>query len=389
MSVLERLDAARPRFSSRLRSPEVAARVGVWLGICFAVAFLTGVWSHLYQDQPSWLTIPSSPVWLYRATQGLHVIAGTAAVPLLLVKLYAVYPKLFELPVLRRGARLATWALEKASIAVLVASAVFLLVTGLVNVTQWYPWAFSFRPTHFALAWIAIGALVLHIAVKLPVIRDALGRPADTEPDGTPVDTPDGSLSRRSLVRTALAASGVTVLAVAGDTVPGLRRISVFATHSGDGPNGLPINRSAREADVTTLALDPTYALDVVGPGGTVRLTRADLEAMPQSTERLPIACVEGWSFAADWTGVPLRDLLDLVDVPAGATVRCVSLEPDGPFDSSELRGSWTDDRRTLVALRVDGEPLAVDHGFPCRLIAPNRPGVLQTKWLSSVEVVA
>jgi DMSO/TMAO reductase YedYZ molybdopterin-dependent catalytic subunit len=31
---------------------------------------------------------------------------------------------------------------------------------------------------------------------------------------------------------------------------------------------------------------------------------------------------------------------------------------------------------------------LALDHGYPCRLIAPNRPGVMQTKWLASLTVV-
>ena len=59
---------------------------------------------------------------------------------------------------------------ERASVGVLVAAAVFELATGLANAAQWYPWSFSFRSTHYAVAWIAIGALVVHIAVKLPVI---------------------------------------------------------------------------------------------------------------------------------------------------------------------------------------------------------------------------
>jgi DMSO/TMAO reductase YedYZ molybdopterin-dependent catalytic subunit len=44
-------------------------------------------------------------------------------------------------------------------------------------------------------------------------------------------------------------------------------------------------------------------------------------------------------------------------------------------------------DRDTLLALELDGEPLALDHGFPLRLIAPNRPGVQQTKWINKVVV--
>ena len=398
-----RLPPREEHFTSSLRGREVAARVGVWLGACFTIAFLTGVWSHLYQDQPAWLTIPTGPVWLYRVTQGLHYLTGTAAVPLLLVKLYAVYPKLFQRVPFGRVRELVLHLLERLSIAVLVAAAVFELATGIANSAQFYPWTFPFRDTHFALAWVVIGALVLHVAVKLPVIRDAFSRPIDEDEDDDRDDDDrddddrddddrtgggSGGLTRRGLVRTAVGASGVAVLTVAGGTVPWLRRVSVFETHSGAGPDGLPINKSAARARVVALATDPSYALEVVHGGRTRTLGLADLKAMPQHTEELPIACVEGWSASGEWTGVRVRDLLALVDAPAGTTVRVSSLQPHGPFRSSELRANYVEDDRTLLALRLNGHPLALDHGYPARLIAPNRPGVLQTKWVGRIEVV-
>jgi hypothetical protein len=368
-------------FTSTLRGPEVAARVGLWLGVCFTVAFLTGVWSHLYQNQPAWLTIPTRPVWLYRVTQGLHYLSGTAAVPLLLVKLYAVYPKLFADVPWRRMRDLTLHLLERASVALLVAAGIFQLATGVANSAQFYPWSFSFRATHYAVAWVAFGALVLHVAVKLPLIRSALTRPLD---DG---ERPGTGLTRRGLVRVALGASAVAVVTVAGGTVPWLRRLSVFETHDGTGPQDVPINKSARRADVVSAALAPTYALEVVRGGTTRRVTLPELQRMPQHTARLPIACVEGWSAAGDWTGVRLRDLLDLVGAPAGSDVRVVSLQPHGPFRYSQVRGNLVQDPLTLVALRLNGSALSIDHGYPCRLIAPDRPGVLQTKWLGRIEV--
>jgi DMSO/TMAO reductase YedYZ molybdopterin-dependent catalytic subunit len=45
-------------------------------------------------------------------------------------------------------------------------------------------------------------------------------------------------------------------------------------------------------------------------------------------------------------------------------------------------------DPLTLLALRLNGEELSPDHGYPVRLIAPNRPGVLQTKWVGQLEVL-
>ena len=157
--------------------------------------------------------------------------------PLLLVKLWTVYPKLFARPP-RRSRELLLHGLERVSIAVLVAAAIFQLGTGLANAAQWYPWHFNFRPTHYALAWVAIGALVVHVAVKLPIIRDALTTAARrTAPRTARRCSRDaGVLSRRGLLRTTWAAAGVAVLATAGATVPWLRKVSVLGVRSGVGP---------------------------------------------------------------------------------------------------------------------------------------------------------
>ena len=386
---MSRLGAVAPavRETSHLRSAAVAARVGRWLGICFGVAFLTGLVSHYAQNPTQPIPFPTSPSWGYRLTQGLHVTTGIACIPLLLVKLWSV------LPLLVRGlpsgwAARARDGAERASIAVLVSASVFLLVTGLLNSTQWYPWDFSFRRSHYALAWVATGALLLHLAVKLPTIRDALGRDVDDTALDRPEAVARGGLSRRGLLRSTWVAAGLAVLATAGSTVPWLRRVSVLGVRSGDGPGGVPINRTAAAAGVEESASSPAYRLVVGYAGTTVSLTREDLLAMPQRSEELPIACVEGWSASAVWTGVRLRDLLDLVDAPRGAEVEVTSLQERGAFRATLLQGNFADDDRTLVALALSGEPLDLDHGYPARLIAPNRPGVLQTKWLSRLEAV-
>jgi len=372
-------------FSSRLRDPTVTARVGALLGLCFSMAFFTGLWSHWAQDLPGWLTYPTSPAWLYRVTQGVHVAAGTAAVPLLLVKLWSVYPRLFAAFPWPPSRRLMLNLLERLSVAVLVGAAVFQLVTGLMNSSQWYPWAFSFRSAHYAVAWVAIGSLVVHVAVKLPVIRRAFGEPVESSVE--PGDR--APLSRRALLRATWTASALAVLATAGAAVPFLRRVSVFGVRSGEGPQGVPINRSAVAAGVTeAAATDPAWALEVVHPAGTTSFTRDQLLAMPQRTASLPIACVEGWSASAVWTGVALRDVLARVGV-APTDVLVLSLQTQGAFASSLVPANVTADTDTLLALELYGEDLALDHGYPCRLIAPARPGVLQTKWLYRVEVQA
>jgi DMSO/TMAO reductase YedYZ molybdopterin-dependent catalytic subunit len=102
----------------------------------------------------------------------------------------------------------------------------------------------------------------------------------------------------------------------------------------------------------------------------------------------LPIACVEGWSKSARWTGVRVRDLVERAGAPPGTALRVVSLERRGAYRVMEMGGGYTDDPLSLLALRLGGEVLSLDHGFPARIIAPNRPGVWQTKWVGRIEVL-
>ena len=354
--------------------------MGLWLGVAFAVCFVTGLISHAIQKPPSWFYWPASPVNLYRINQGLHVISGIAAIPLLLAKLWTVYPKLFGRPLVRSLHH----ALERASILVLSGAAFFELATGLFNIAQNYLWGFYFPSAHYAVAWLVAGSILVHVAVKLPVIRRGLVRLTAPE---APAEPPSGVLSRRGFLRNTWLATGVAVVATAGATVPLLRNVSPLSWRSDRGPQGVPVNRTARAAGVTDLARDPEWRLAVVTRRGTTRWSLAELTALPQTTAELPIACVEGWSQSATWTGVRIADLIRLAGGTPGTPVRVESLERKGTYRTSTLPGPHTEAPDTLLALHLNGEPLDLDHGFPCRVIAPSRPGVLQTKWVHRLEV--
>ncbi|MFG2180975.1 molybdopterin-dependent oxidoreductase [Streptomyces abikoensis] len=371
-----------PSFSGGLHDARTATAIGRWLGVAVVACFVTGLVSHYEQHPPDWLgnALPSRPVWGYRVSQGLHVATGIAAVPLLLAKLWAVYPRLFVWPALRSVRH----ALERLSVAVLVAAALLELFTGLLNSSQWYPWPFSFVPVHFALAWVLLGGLVLHLAVKAPEIRahwrirsaGTLSLPAEDGPD------------RRSLLTAVGAAVGAVTLTTVGQTVTPLGSFDLLAPrHPAHGTQGdLPINRMAAAAGVDASAVRG-WRLRVDGPR-PYELTLDELRALPQREVTLPISCVEGWSRSARWTGVRMRDLLDRAGAPPGALIRVTSLERHGAYRVMEMAHTYARDPLTLLALRVNGEVLSFDHGYPARVIAPNRPGVLQTKWVSRLEVL-
>jgi hypothetical protein len=368
-----------PGSRSDLHEVRSAAWLGLGLGITFGTCFLTGLWSHLAQDPPAWFTYPSRPAGLYRVTQGLHVASGMAAIPLLLAKLWVVHPRFFEWP----PARSVLHAFERLALVPLVGGGLFQLLSGTLNVAEWYPWSFFFPRAHFWVAWIVIGALTVHVGAKAAATQDAVWRRQ------APVGGRDPAGDRRAFLGGVAATSVGLVVATAGGTVTALSPVSVLAQRRpGVGPQGLPVNKSAAAARVTRLARDPAYRLVVEGAvDRRLELSLDDLVALPQREARLPIACVEGWSASARWRGVPVRDLLARAGAVPDAEVTVESLQPSGRYRTAYINRDQAADRDTLLAVELDGQPLHIDHGFPVRLIGPNRPGVLQTKWVAKLVV--
>lgn len=374
------------RFASPLHDARTATVLGVALGITFTICFVTGVLSHLVQDPPGWFLWPSRPAGLYRITQGLHVITGIATIPLLIAKLWVVYPHLFTWPPVTSVGH----AVERLALLPLVGGSLLLLLTGLGNINIWRPWEFNFRTGHYAAAWIVIGALIIHVAAKWATIRRP---PPDPPPPGDPPPSGDsateGALDRRSFLTTAFATSGLLAVLTVGQTVEPLRRLALLSPRRPDiGPQGFPVNRTARAVDLTDVDTT-TYRLIVDGPGVSqpLSLTYQELEARPQHEATLPIVCVEGWSTTQRWQGVRVRDLLDAAGAAPDAEATVIALHESRRQRTSPLNRWHARDPDTLLALRVNDEVLAPDHGFPVRLIGPNRPGVDQTKWVSRIEV--
>jgi DMSO/TMAO reductase YedYZ molybdopterin-dependent catalytic subunit len=376
-------------YRSPLHSERSAAWLGIALGVAFSICFLTGLISHLIQHPPTWFVWPSRPTWLYQVTQGMHVATGIASIPLLLMKLWVVSPRLWTWPPFRGVVHLA----ERVSLFPLVGGSLFLLFTGIGSINHFKPWGFSFVAAHYAAAWIVIGALVIHVGAKLHVAARALARSGMAPRQPIPaaeVATSASGLTRRGFLGAAIASSAAVTLATLGQTVRPLRRVSVLAPRDpAVGPQGVPVNRTARSAGVIDSAISPDYLFVVEGDVSTpLALTLDELRTLPRRTVTLPITCVDGWSASGAWGGVPIRDLLRKAGAGSAPSAEVVSLQrPDTAYATSILDAGHAAHPDTLLALELNGEPLVLDHGYPLRLIAPNRPGVMQTKWVTKVIV--
>jgi DMSO/TMAO reductase YedYZ molybdopterin-dependent catalytic subunit len=390
---------------SPLRGRRLTALLGLGLLIGLPIVIVTGLLSNdAYQPGLGGNALgrhlgpldfylfgwPTRPVWLYALTQGLHVSVGLAVFPVLLAKLWSVIPRLFEWPPVRSPAH----ALERLSLALLVGGALFEFATGIINIQYWYAFPFDFVQAHYYGAWVFIGAFIVHVSLKFTTMRGALrtrsavmtpGAPADPDPLAAASPAP-ATMSRRALLATVGAGSALLLVQGVAQSVGGPLRSLAFLLPRGrvrSGPLGFAVNKTWAAAGISAGKVTRSWRLELTGEH-QISLTRDQLLALPQHTYDLPIACVEGWSTTQRWSGVRLRDLAALCGVNGPATVTSVSLER-GTYGQATLGHEQLGDDRSLLALRVNGLDLSLDHGFPARVISPAVPGVHCTKWVSTM----
>jgi DMSO/TMAO reductase YedYZ molybdopterin-dependent catalytic subunit len=86
------------------------------------------------------------------------------------------------------------------------------------------------------------------------------------------------------------------------------------------------------------------------------------------------------------WTGWPVRELLKLAG-PKPSADMVLSTSSDG-FTAGTPLSVLTDDRSSLLAIAMNGQPLPPEHGFPVRLVVPGLYGyVSATKWVTDLKV--
>lgn len=253
----------------------------------------------------------------------------------------------------------------------------------------------SGRWVSLALAALAVGALVsgvvsvtgtvrtnpaplwLHIALAL-----ALVLPLGWHVVAGPVRPRSTDLGRRTLVRAgllgAVAAGAYVGLegAVAGAGLPGAGRR--FTGSHAVAPAAMPVTSWL---DDTVQRIDATgFRIAVSDGDGRRAHPLAGLVTDGTTTVRATLDCTSGWYATRDWTGVPLARLVGRVG-PEHRSVRIRSVTGyDRYLPLSDLP-------HLLLAVGVDGGPLAAGHGFPARLVAPGRRGFWWVKWVESVEL--
>ena len=141
------------------------------------------------------------------------------------------------------------------------------------------------------------------------------------------------------------------------------------------------------------------YRLNV---GGLVEhpmsLSLAELRAVGTATQITKHNCIQGWTAIAEWGGVPLARVVDLVQPSAEAKHIVFYAYDDKGLTEGEGRYGYyygsiplhlAHDPQTILALDMNGSPLPVEHGAPIRIRIETQLGFKMVKWIKAIEFVA
>jgi DMSO/TMAO reductase YedYZ molybdopterin-dependent catalytic subunit len=225
--------------------------------------------------------------------------------------------------------------------------------------------------------------------------------------------------SRRSfLIRSSAVGVGAFAAGIVGRSLIEGGRTAPVGEGPAVPPASVTVPPLAPEADLSTtvagltpivMPTDSFYRIDtalltpsVSTTGWTLRihglvdretvLTWEQLIALPMIEQYVTISCVSnevGGKLVgnAKWTGVRLRDVLDIAGVQASAT-QLVGRSVDGWTAGMPTAWVMDTDREPMIAFKMNDEPLPRIHGYPARLIVPGLYGyVSATKWLKELEL--
>ena len=138
----------------------------------------------------------------------------------------------------------------------------------------------------------------------------------------------------------------------------------------------------------TTPEIDPDrYRLTIDGEVKfPMELNLKALKQIPQTSIIMQHVCVEGWAAIVQWGGFRLRDLATMVQ-PKDSARYVLFQSADKYTESWDLASALHP--QTLLADRMNGEPLPADNGAPLRLATPIKLGYKLSKWVTKVSFVS
>jgi DMSO/TMAO reductase YedYZ molybdopterin-dependent catalytic subunit len=125
-----------------------------------------------------------------------------------------------------------------------------------------------------------------------------------------------------------------------------------------------------------------------------------ELRTFPtKQTQRVLHNCVQGWTSIGEWSGIPLRQIVELVKPLPEARYICFLTMQDSGRDEPSASGEgqfyevidldYAYHPQCILAYEMNGEPLPIKHGAPLRLRLETQVGFKMAKWIERIEFVS
>lgn len=131
-------------------------------------------------------------------------------------------------------------------------------------------------------------------------------------------------------------------------------------------------------------------------------LSLEDLQNMPRRTQATRHDCIQGWGYYAQWSGVPVSEIIDRCEPQADARYLVFhtldekwEYSEDGPLENTDngyyyevIDMEKAKAPQTILADKMNGELLPIPHGAPLRLRLESQLGYKMAKWVCHIEFV-
>ena len=129
-----------------------------------------------------------------------------------------------------------------------------------------------------------------------------------------------------------------------------------------------------------------TWRLQVIRkPGDTLKISLAEIEALPKVHVIFDFKCIEGWNQVTHWAGVPLKTFMEYYHLNAQEEMKYIGLQTINKKYYVGIDMPSALQSQTILCYEMNNKPLPANQGYPLRLIIPVKYGIKHLKQIGTL----
>jgi DMSO/TMAO reductase YedYZ molybdopterin-dependent catalytic subunit len=129
-----------------------------------------------------------------------------------------------------------------------------------------------------------------------------------------------------------------------------------------------------------------TWRLQVIRkPGDTLKISLAEIKALPKVHVIFDFKCIEGWNQVTHWAGVPLKTFMEYYHLNAQEEMKYIGLQTINKKYYVGIDMPSALQSQTILCYEMNDKPLPANQGYPLRLIIPVKYGIKHLKQIGTL----